>query len=298
MQLPALVNARALHAEVDRITKAGQSRPLGLWLASLPRAKSGSDAAAQLMASLLKWTQVICAKSGLVIRGWASSFADGQAICLLVRRLPAVSFVNHASAMLSLGSSHSSLAALLISLRLDCPAAALVSVVCISTPQHSHITKHASLFILQISYYLPRLLSCARISRSAPTPDEDEGEGKSCSALRNAVSRLFFVVLLCSLWCGAACDMATVLSLQKCKVSQQSQLLDTVHMHKLLSCFDAGVYAFNALDASQAAARRKVAASNFALISSAAASLGGIPSMLTAEDCCAPGGPHEHAVIG
>ncbi len=84
MQLPALVGSRALHAEVDRITKAGQSRPPGLWLASLPKAKSGSDAAAQLLAALLKWAQIICAKSGLVLRSWASSFADGQAICLLV----------------------------------------------------------------------------------------------------------------------------------------------------------------------------------------------------------------------
>ena len=60
----------------------------------------------------------------------------------------------------------------------------------------------------------------------------------------------------------------------------------------------AGDYAFSALDESKAAARRKVADRNFALISSAAASLGGVPAMLTAEDCCAPGGPHEHAVIG
>ena len=90
VQLPALLNARALHAEVDRITKAGQSGPPGLWLASLPKAKSGSDAALQLVTALLRWAQVICGKSGLVIRGWASSFADGQAICLLVSCLAAV----------------------------------------------------------------------------------------------------------------------------------------------------------------------------------------------------------------
>ena len=89
MQLPALLSARALHAEVDRISRAGQSQSPGLWLANLPRAKSGSDAAAQLLASLLKWVQVICAKSGLVIRSWASSFADGQAVCLLVSHVPA-----------------------------------------------------------------------------------------------------------------------------------------------------------------------------------------------------------------
>ena len=61
---------------------------------------------------------------------------------------------------------------------------------------------------------------------------------------------------------------------------------------------DAGEYAFIATDACHAAARRKIADSNFALVSAAAASLGGVPAMLTAEDCCAPGGPHEHAVIG
>ena len=94
VQLPALVSARALHAEVERITKAGQSGPPGLWLASLPKAKSGSDAAAQLLASLLKWAQVICAKSGLHIRSWASSFADGQAICLLVSHTPAAASVS------------------------------------------------------------------------------------------------------------------------------------------------------------------------------------------------------------
>ncbi len=93
MQLPALVSARALHAEVDRITKAGQSGPPGLWLPSLPKAKSGSDAAAQLLASLLQWAQIICAKSGLVVRSWASSFADGQAICLLVRFFTAVAIL-------------------------------------------------------------------------------------------------------------------------------------------------------------------------------------------------------------
>lgn len=84
MQLPALLDARALHAEVERITKAGQGTSSGLWLTSLPKAKSGSEAAAQLLALLLKWVQVICAKAGLAIRDWASSFADGQAICLLV----------------------------------------------------------------------------------------------------------------------------------------------------------------------------------------------------------------------
>jgi hypothetical protein len=84
MQLPALLDARVLHAEMERITKAGQGVSTGLWLPSLPRAKSGSEAASQLLASLLKWAQVICAKSGVAIWDWASSFADGQAVCLLV----------------------------------------------------------------------------------------------------------------------------------------------------------------------------------------------------------------------
>ena len=52
------------------------------------------------------------------------------------------------------------------------------------------------------------------------------------------------------------------------------------------------------LDDSQASARRQVIHSNFALIASAAAELGGVPAMLSAQDCCAPGGPHEHAVVG
>ena len=52
------------------------------------------------------------------------------------------------------------------------------------------------------------------------------------------------------------------------------------------------------MDASQASARRQVIHSNFALISSAAADLGGVPAMLSAQDCCDPGGPHEHAVVG
>ena len=60
----------------------------------------------------------------------------------------------------------------------------------------------------------------------------------------------------------------------------------------------AGVFSYTALDESQGAARRRLVSTNFALISSAAASLGGIPAMLTAEDCCASGGPHEHAVVG
>ncbi len=84
IQLPALLDARALHAEVELITKAGQGGSTSLWLPSLPRAKSGSDAASHLLACLLKWAQVICAKSGVVICDWASSFANGQAICLLV----------------------------------------------------------------------------------------------------------------------------------------------------------------------------------------------------------------------
>ena len=84
VQIPELLDARALHAEVERVTKAGQGKSPGLWLTSLSKAKSGSEAAAQLLALLLRWAQVICAKAGLAIRDWASSFADGQAICLLV----------------------------------------------------------------------------------------------------------------------------------------------------------------------------------------------------------------------
>ncbi len=52
------------------------------------------------------------------------------------------------------------------------------------------------------------------------------------------------------------------------------------------------------LDESLMPAQRKVITDNFELIASATASLGGIPPMLSAEDCCAPGAPHEHAVIG
>lgn len=45
-------------------------------------------------------------------------------------------------------------------------------------------------------------------------------------------------------------------------------------------------------------ARRTATHRNFELLAAATARLGGLPPMLTAEDCCAPGGPHEHAVIG
>ena len=84
MQLPVLLDVRALHAEVERISKAGHGSTSGLWLPSLPRAKAGSEASGQLLAMLLKWAHTICAKSGLEVQSWAGSFADGRAICLLV----------------------------------------------------------------------------------------------------------------------------------------------------------------------------------------------------------------------
>jgi hypothetical protein len=37
---------------------------------------------------------------------------------------------------------------------------------------------------------------------------------------------------------------------------------------------------------------------NFALLAGAVQRLGGLPAMLDAADCCAPGGPHQHAVAG
>jgi hypothetical protein len=48
----------------------------------------------------------------------------------------------------------------------------------------------------------------------------------------------------------------------------------------------------------QAGPRRAATHRNFELLTAAGARLGGIPPILTADDCCAPGGPHEHAVIG
>lgn len=48
----------------------------------------------------------------------------------------------------------------------------------------------------------------------------------------------------------------------------------------------------------QAGPRRAATHRNFELLAVATARLGGVPRMLTADDCCAPGGPHEHAIIG
>ena len=48
----------------------------------------------------------------------------------------------------------------------------------------------------------------------------------------------------------------------------------------------------------QAEQRRKAIHSNFRLLATATGRLGGVPAMLDAQDCCAPGGPHEHAAIG
>ncbi|CAL8472299.1 g11841 [Coccomyxa elongata] len=48
----------------------------------------------------------------------------------------------------------------------------------------------------------------------------------------------------------------------------------------------------------QAGPRRAATHRNFELLAAATARLGGLPPMLTAEDCCAPGGAYEHAVIG
>ena len=75
----------------------------------------------------------------------------------------------------------------------------------------------------------------------------------------------------------------------RCSWGQQPDLLDTLH---------ADPFSSSMLDDSQASARRQVIHSNFALIGSAAAELGGVPAMLSAQDCCAPGGLHEHAVVG
>lgn len=44
--------------------------------------------------------------------------------------------------------------------------------------------------------------------------------------------------------------------------------------------------------------RRAAATRNFQLLALATGRLGGVPTMLDAAACCAPGGPHQHAVTG
>ena len=77
VQLPALLDLRVLRSEVARVeggagVRAGRGAP------------PGCAAGDERMALLLRWAAAVCARSGLAVRSFATCFADGAALCLLV----------------------------------------------------------------------------------------------------------------------------------------------------------------------------------------------------------------------
>jgi hypothetical protein len=79
VQLPALLDLRVLRSEVARVEggaggRAGRNAPPAPGCA-------GSD---ERLALLLRWAAAVCARSGLAVRSFATCFADGAALCLLV----------------------------------------------------------------------------------------------------------------------------------------------------------------------------------------------------------------------
>jgi len=77
VQLPALLDLRVLRSEVARVeggagVRAGRGAP------------PGCAAGDERMALLLRWAAAVCARSGLAVRSFATCFADGAALCLIV----------------------------------------------------------------------------------------------------------------------------------------------------------------------------------------------------------------------
>ena len=76
MQLPRLVSQRQLELETERLTMGRPQRGLELDL-NVPQGHP-------YLQALLAWAAVICAKHGLSVTDFSSSFASGRASCLLV----------------------------------------------------------------------------------------------------------------------------------------------------------------------------------------------------------------------
>ncbi|KAK9868342.1 hypothetical protein WJX84_010700 [Apatococcus fuscideae] len=76
LQLPRLVSQRQLELETERLTMGRPQRGLELDL-NVPQGHP-------YLQALLAWAAVICAKHGLSVTDFSSSFASGRASCLLV----------------------------------------------------------------------------------------------------------------------------------------------------------------------------------------------------------------------
>lgn len=90
-QLPRLVDARTLRAEVARIeSRARRTNPdsESKALISRPGPCPGGRAAGLVgedhLALLLRWARAVCARGSVAVRSFGASFADGRALCLLV----------------------------------------------------------------------------------------------------------------------------------------------------------------------------------------------------------------------
>lgn len=83
-QLPRLLDLRTLRAEVARLEARGRNPNPGPGPA--PAHSAGADGleASEHLALLLRWAQAVCGRGGCRVRSFATCFADGRALCLLV----------------------------------------------------------------------------------------------------------------------------------------------------------------------------------------------------------------------
>ena len=79
-QLPRLLDLRTLRAEVARLEARSRNPD------PVPVLGTGADGLqrSEHLALLLRWAQAVCERGGCRVRSFATCFADGRALCLLV----------------------------------------------------------------------------------------------------------------------------------------------------------------------------------------------------------------------
>jgi hypothetical protein len=91
-QLPKLLHLQTLRAELQRIAARNRRH--------VPRAAQATASAPpalpsqcpdERLALLGQWVQAVAAGYGVAVHDFATSFADGRVLCLLVRRAVAIS---------------------------------------------------------------------------------------------------------------------------------------------------------------------------------------------------------------
>ena len=83
-QVPQLVNPQQLGKELQRVNMRNR-RLLGCAVAAAPASSWAVAGGYQHAALLLDWARAICAYHAMPVHDFATSFADGRVMCLLVK---------------------------------------------------------------------------------------------------------------------------------------------------------------------------------------------------------------------